>query len=60
MESRDAFADLYQPGYQHCSETHGVRLVKVLRSWTQMVKRGDWRIDRQGDVGGMDEWRKRD
>lgn len=60
VEAKDTHADLYQPGYQPFGEIHGVRLVKVLRSWTEMVTKGDWRIDGQGVVGGMDEWRKAD
>jgi hypothetical protein len=60
VEPGDTFADLYQPGYQPFSEIHGVRLVKVLRSWTKMVEKGDWRIDGQGVVGDMNEWRKDD
>jgi hypothetical protein len=60
VEPRDTFGDLYQPGYRPFSEIHGVRLVKVLRSWKKTVERGDWHIDGQGVGGDMDEWRKAD
>jgi hypothetical protein len=60
VQPKDTFADLYQPGYQPFVEIHGVRLVKVIESWTQMVENGDWRVDEEGVVGGMEEWKKAD
>jgi hypothetical protein len=60
VEPKDTHAELYQPGFQPFGEIHGVRLVKVLRSWKEMVERGDWRVDGEGIVGGMEQWRKAD
>ncbi|ORY13821.1 hypothetical protein BCR34DRAFT_480356 [Clohesyomyces aquaticus] len=60
VEPRDTFDTLYQPGYQPFGEIHGVRLVNILKSWTQMVERGDWSVDQEGIVGGMEEWKKAD
>jgi hypothetical protein len=60
VEPEDTFADLYQPGYQPFVEMHGVRLVKVIESWTRMVENGDWRVDENGVMGGMEEWKKAD
>jgi hypothetical protein len=58
--AKDTFADLYQPGHQPFIEMHSVRLVDVLKNWLAMVERGDWKVDEDGVVGGIDEWKKAD
>jgi hypothetical protein len=37
-----------------------VRLSSVLTSWLGMVQRGDWKVDANGVMGGVDEWTKAD
>ena len=57
---RNTHADLYQPGYQPFGETHKVRLASIFKSWLGMIERGDWKVDGEGVVGGIGEWRKAD
>ncbi|KAF2472770.1 uncharacterized protein BDR25DRAFT_219499 [Lindgomyces ingoldianus] len=59
-QAKDTFADLFQPGYQPFVEMHGARFVGVLKSWLAMVENGDWSVNEEGIIGGMDEWRKAD
>jgi hypothetical protein len=60
VEPKDTFWDVYQPG--HCPFTidHPRQLVDVLKNWLGMVQRGDWKVDANGVVGGIDEWKKAD
>jgi hypothetical protein len=56
----DSHTDLYRPGYQPLEEFGGHSLEDVLKSWRGMVERGEWEIDENGVVGGMDEWKRAD
>jgi hypothetical protein len=58
--SQDTLADVYQPGHQAFTEGHSVRLFFVLENWLGMVQRGDWKVDANGVMGGIDEWKKAD
>jgi hypothetical protein len=60
VNENDTFADLYQPGHQSFPEMYRVRLSSVLTSWLGMVQRGDWKVDANGVMGGVDEWTKAD
>jgi hypothetical protein len=56
----DTFSDVYQPGYQPFTNGHNVRLFCVLENWLGMVQRGDWKVDANGVMGGIGEWKKAD
>jgi hypothetical protein len=60
VQPANTFADLYQPGHQPFTEMHSVWLFSVLESWLCMVQRGDWKVDANGIMGGIDEWKKAD
>jgi hypothetical protein len=60
VEASDTFSDMYQPGHQPFIEGHQVRLFCVLENWLGMVQRGDWKVDANGVMGGIAEWRKAD
>ncbi|KAH4063780.1 hypothetical protein HBH50_186600 [Parastagonospora nodorum] len=60
VEPDDTFADVYQPGHQPFTEMHAVRLISILQNWLEMVQSGDWEVDADGVVGGIDEWRRAD
>jgi hypothetical protein len=60
VESHNTFADVYQPGHRPFTEGHQVRLFNVLENWLGMVQRGDWKVDANGVMGGIDEWKKVD
>ncbi|KAF2819762.1 hypothetical protein CC86DRAFT_412683 [Ophiobolus disseminans] len=56
----DTFSNVYQPGHQPLTEMHQVRLFCVLENWLGMVQRGDWKVDANGVMGDIDEWKKAD
>jgi hypothetical protein len=60
VEPSGTFSDVYQPGHQPFTEGHQVRLFCVLENWLGMVQRGDWEVDANGVMGGIDEWKKAD
>jgi hypothetical protein len=60
VRPKNTFIDLYQTGHQPFLEMHRVRLVDVLKSWLGMVERGDWEVDQNGIVGGIEKWRDAD
>jgi hypothetical protein len=60
VEPSDTFSDVYQAGHQPFTELHEVRLFCVLENWLGMVQRGDWKVDANGVMGGIDEWKKAD
>ena len=60
VQPHDTFADVYQPGHQPFTEMHAVRLIWILQNWLGIVQSGDWEVDAEGVVGGVDEWRKAD
>ncbi|KAL2812886.1 hypothetical protein BDW59DRAFT_176887 [Aspergillus cavernicola] len=60
-EPRNEHAGLYQPGLTDgFGEYHDVQIDKVLRNWAERVERGDWDIDRDGVVGGIEKFREAD
>lgn len=60
VEARDTFFDLYQPGYNPFVVGHPRQLFHVLKNWLAMVREGHWKVDADGIVGGIEEWRKAD
>jgi hypothetical protein len=60
VEAKDTCADIYQPGYQPFIVGHPVTLLRVLKSWITMVQRGEWQINEDGVMGGIEEWKKAD
>lgn len=60
-EPRNEHAGLYQAGLTDgFGEYHYVQIDKVLRNWAERVERGDWDVDREGVVGGIDKFREAD
>ncbi|KAL1846829.1 hypothetical protein Plec18170_008971 [Paecilomyces lecythidis] len=51
---------LYQQGFNHFIETHGVQLKHVLSRWAEMVEEGKWTVDVDGVAGGIQKWREAD
>jgi hypothetical protein len=37
-----------------------VQIDKVLNNWADRVERGDWEVDEDGVVGGIDKFREAD
>jgi hypothetical protein len=60
VEPHDSCADLYQIGYPSLGIGHRVQLVRVLESWVGMVRRGDWKVGKEGVEGGIEEWKRAD
>lgn len=60
VRPKNTFIDIYQTEHQPFIEMHKVRLVHVLKSWLGMVERGDWEVDQNGIVGGIEKWREVD
>ncbi|KAF2850137.1 hypothetical protein T440DRAFT_468820 [Plenodomus tracheiphilus IPT5] len=58
--AQDTFADVYQPGYQPFTVGHPVQIFRVLTNWLAMVQGGHWKVDANGVVGGIEEWKKVD
>lgn len=52
--------ELYQPGYNHFITAHGPQLGDVLNNWVSLVGTGEWQVDREGVMGGMDKWKDAD
>lgn len=60
-EPRNEHTGLYQPGLTDgFAECHDVQIDKVLRNWAERVERGDWDVDRDGVVGGIEKFREAD
>ncbi|KAL3428597.1 hypothetical protein BDV09DRAFT_201433 [Aspergillus tetrazonus] len=60
-QPRNEHAGLYQPGLTDgFGEYHNVQIDKVLRNWAERVERGNWDIDRDGVVGGIEKFREAD
>ena len=60
MRPDDTFADMYQPIHQPFTEMHAVRLISFLQDWLEMGHSGDWEVNADGVVGGIDAWWKPD
>jgi hypothetical protein len=60
VNPEDTFADVYEPGYQPLTTRHSRQLVDVLKNWLGMVQRGDWKVDADGVIGGIEKWREAD
>lgn len=60
VTSKDTFGRRYQHGHQPFVELHQVRLVNMLRSWLAIIERGDWKIDANGVMDSINEWKKAD
>lgn len=60
VEAQNTFADVYQMGQHPFVVGHRVQLVQILEHWLEMVRSGEWEVDENGVVGGIDEWRKVD
>lgn len=58
--AQNTFVDLYQPGYNPFIKGHPRQLVHLLKNWLTMVREGHWKVDAEGVVGGIEEWRKAD
>ncbi|KAL4814824.1 hypothetical protein BDW67DRAFT_176795 [Aspergillus spinulosporus] len=54
-------AGLHQSGLSDgFSEDHDVQIDKVLRNWAERVERGNWDVDRDGVMGGIEKFREAD
>jgi hypothetical protein len=51
---------LYQLGFNHFIASHDVQLRYVLQKWVEMVEEGNWQVDQDGVVGGMEKWGEAD
>jgi hypothetical protein len=60
VNPQDTFADVYEPGYQPFTTRHPRQLVDVLKNWLGMVQRGDWKVDANGVMGGIEKWKEAD
>jgi hypothetical protein len=58
VQADNTFADLYQPGHQPFTEMHSVWLFSVLENWLGMVQRGHWKVDENGVMAGIEEWKR--
>lgn len=59
-DGRDSFIDLYQLGYNHFITGHTRQLLDILKNWRAMIREGHWKVDADGVMGGIEEWRKAD
>ncbi|KAF9887221.1 hypothetical protein FE257_010475 [Aspergillus nanangensis] len=58
---KDAHGDLYQAGFTDgITNDHPVQIDKVLNNWADRVESGDWQVDQDGVVGGIDKFREAD
>jgi hypothetical protein len=60
VNPQDTFADIYEPGHQPFTTSHSRQLVDVLKNWLGMVQRGDWKVDADGVMGGVEKWKEAD
>lgn len=60
VQAKNTFADLYQPGYHPFIEGWSVSLASVLKSWLERVESGDWKVNKDGIMDGINEWKKAD
>ncbi|KAL4860566.1 hypothetical protein BDV12DRAFT_209096 [Aspergillus spectabilis] len=58
---RDVHGDLYQSGMTNgITNFHPVQIDRVLNNWADRVEKGDWEVDREGVMGGIDKFREAD
>lgn len=52
--------ELYMPGYCHFIPWHGPQLGNVLELWSNLVGLGEWEVDEEGVLGGIEKFREAD
>ena len=60
IKPKNTNSELYQPGYRPFTEAYGVRLVSIFESWKQMVKEGDWEVNTEGVLDGIEKFKDAD
>jgi hypothetical protein len=60
IKPKDTNSELYQPGYRPFTEAYGVRLVSIFESWKQMVEEGDWEVNPDGVLDGIEKFKDAD
>jgi hypothetical protein len=60
IKPKDTNSELYQPGYRPFTEAYGVQLVSIFESWKQMIEEGDWEVNADGVVGGIEKFKDAD
>ncbi|KAL4966309.1 uncharacterized protein BDV14DRAFT_208294 [Aspergillus stella-maris] len=57
----DVNCDLYQSGTTNgITNGHSVQIDRVLNNWADRVEKGDWEVDGQGVVGGIQKFKEAD
>jgi hypothetical protein len=51
---------LYQPGFNHVCLGKRVRLELIFRNWRDMITNGDWEVDADGVMGGIEKFKEAD
>ena len=59
-DPKESFDDLCSLGYHPFETDHGQNLASILKNWTSMVERGDWKVDEDGVAGGIEMWKEAD
>ncbi len=57
---KDLSTELYQMGYPPFAAGHDVRLILVLQRWIGMLMRENWKVDKNGVVGGVEMFKLAD
>lgn len=52
--------ELYQPGYCHFILWHGPQFGDVLELWSNLVGLGEWEVNEEGILGGIDKFKEAD
>lgn len=51
---------LYALGYNHFINAWGTRIQSIFENWAGMVERGDWLVEENGVVGGIEKYHDAD
>jgi len=59
-ENAPRSGELFQQGYNHFIDAHDVQLQHILWRWVELVEAGQWEVNADGVVGGIEKWQEAD